>query len=192
MIADFDHGCKDNRNRLSSRDNTLIMHTKTISVIALSALIGLCLYTSGCQKNNNNNNNNANSAAISVTVGGSVFKPQITNAIYGTISHSFLVAGSTVNSGDSTICTIVLNSPFSLNTDLGVAGKAFITYQDMGKKYLAGAGAGPVLCTVTSLDSVKHTIAGNFSATLFNTSTRDTVTMTNGTFVATYAVVNNF
>ncbi|HEY4111812.1 hypothetical protein [Puia sp.] len=160
--------------------NTLFLAATTLFIVA-----------AGCKKNKDDNNS-SNSIVLSATIGGSFFKPGVNNAIYGTLSRTYILGGSTINNGDSALFTLVLTAPFSLNTDLGTSGKAAITYQYAGKKYLSGPGSGPLSCKVISLDSVNHKIAGNFSGTLFATSNRDSLAMTNGSFDATYSVVNNF
>jgi len=164
-----------------------------LRLLAFSALLAtvLCLSAiTGCKKHNDNNGNP--SITISTTINGSVFNPQLNNAAYGTISHTFILGGTTISNGDTTLITVKLNQPVSLNTDLGASGLAFLEYQAKGQQYLSGAGWGRLAFTVSALDSVKHTITGSFSGSLWAMNRRDSLPMTNGSFSGTYSVVNNF
>jgi hypothetical protein len=162
-------------------------------LLAFSALLAtvLCFNAvTGCKKHNDNSGNP--SITLSVTISGSAFKPQLNNAAYGTISHSFILGGTTVNNGDTTLISLKLDPPVTLNTDLGASGLAFLEYQAKGQQYLSGTGWGRLSFTVSALDSVKHTIAGSFSGSPWAMNRRDSLPMTNGSFSGTYSVVNNF
>lgn len=166
------------------------MYLRLLPVSALTATALFLLSLAGCSKHNDNNTSSP--MTLSATINGSVFKPQLNNAAYGTISHSFILGGTTVSNGDTTLITLKVDQPVTLNTDLGASGLAFVEYQAKGLQYLSGTGWGHLAVTVTSLDSVKHTIAGSFSGALWAMNRRDSLPMTNGSFSGTYSVVNNF
>lgn len=166
------------------------MYHRLLSFSAFLATAVYLLAAAGCSKNNDNNN--SSSISISVGINGSTFKPQLNNAVYGTLSHSFILGGTSIGNGDTTLISIKLNQPVSLNTDLGASGLAFLEYQAKGQQYLSGESWGRLSFTVTSLDSAKHTIAGSFSGSLWAMNRRDSLPMTNGSFTGSYAVVNNF
>jgi hypothetical protein len=165
------------------------MYLRILSFLTVSAAAIGIIATSGCKKHNDDN---SNTLSISATINGSVFKPQLNNALYGTVSHSWLLGGTAQNNGDTTLITIKLNQPVSLNTELGASGQTFLEYQDKGVQYLAGTGWGRLSFVVTALDSAKHTLAGSFSGVPLASNRRDSVVLTSGSFTATYAVVSNF
>ena len=165
------------------------MYLRILSFLTVSAAAIGIIAASGCKKHNDDN---SNTLTISANINGSVFKPQLNTALYGTVSHSWLFGGIAQNNGDTTQITIKLNQPVTLNTELGASGQTFLEYQDKGVQYLAGTGFGRLSFIVTALDSAKHTIAGSFSGAPVASNRRDSLALTNGSFTATYSVVSNF
>jgi hypothetical protein len=141
--------------------------------------------TTGCKKSNNGGSSNS----VSATIGGTAFTPTTTTAWYSKDTAVYEIACYTVKPGDTSVFALAVQPPFTINkliTDQNTVG---LDYYHNSKDYLGGGGAGHVNLTVTSLDSVNHKIAGNFTGTLYNVNNpNDSLLVTNGTFNTSYII----
>jgi hypothetical protein len=167
------------------KSKNLTMQIKNLARLSLSAVTLFILITS-CKKSNNTPSN-----SLSATIGATSVNTTGTTAWYSTDSVIYEIGGYNFSAHDTTTLAIILTPPFTLNTVVPGNSSVSIDYYDFAtsKDYFAGYGLGHTALTVTSLDTVNHKIAGNFTATLYNgLSGTDSVLVTNGKFSTSYSV----
>lgn len=158
--------------------------TRTSLTLIATIAFSLVVATS-CKKSNS-----GSSAAVTATVGGTAFTPATSAAAYATVSKYFDIAGYTAKGTDTTLLDVSFSAPVTVNKVLGPADGVFVQYTSSGKSYISGQAWGAAL-TVTSLDTVNHKIAGNFTATVYNLSNgSDSLMLTNGKFSSSYILLN--
>ncbi|HLZ89161.1 MAG TPA: hypothetical protein VKQ52_18020 [Puia sp.] len=161
------------------------MQIKHLARLSLSAVTLFVLITS-CKKSNNTPSN-----SLSATIGTTGVNTSGTTAWYSTDSSIYEIGGYTMSAHDTTTLALIIAPPFTVNTVVSGNSSVSIDYYDFAtnKDYFAGYGVGHSALTVTSLDTVNHKIAGNFTATLYNgISGTDSVLVTNGKFNTSYTV----
>src|SRR6185437_10460031 len=151
-----------------------------LSVLSFSVL----LFLTACSKSNNNTT--GSNGSLSAMVGGSSFTAIKTDGAYIALLNQLFVVGYYIQSQDTTAIQIAIpyippvNHPFSTDSTGSV-----LTYVIDGKRYDASI-AFPVshaIFTLTTADTVQHTIAGTFSGTIYNdTNANDSIVITNGKF----------
>jgi hypothetical protein len=165
------------------------MTIKRFTLLTFSSLSVLILFFSSCSKSNNN----STGAAVTATLGGTAFTPATSLAYYSQSIQTYVVAGYTVKSNDTTALVVSIPTPVTVNTAMttvntNVSVQYFLNGSS-GKAYIAGGGApaGLASLTVTSLDTTGHKIVGTFTGTLYASLT-DSILVTNGQFNTSYQV----
>lgn len=160
------------------------MRISKLLVLAIAA--STVLISTSCKKSSDTNNN----AALSATIGGTVFTPGTSVGVFWQSNNYFDILGLTVKGNDSTMLDVNIPAGFKLNTPIVNSNDALVGYQTGSKAYVAGYGyGGSTTITVTSWDSTGHKIVGTFTASLYNmANSNDSLLVTNGKFNSTYTV----
>jgi hypothetical protein len=158
------------------------MLCRSLSFSVLTLVFGAI---AGCSKNNNSS---TSSGSFTATVGGSAFQGSSTGGAYSSSLGVLLVVSSSVQSKDTATIELVLpyappvNKPF-------VSDSLYLTYTHKGAEYDAWSANGQLQVTVTSLDTLAHTLAGTFAATGHSGANyNDSVVITNGKFSSAYTI----
>ena len=129
---------------------------------ALAALPLLALAV-GCSKSSTKSNTSGGS--LTATVGASAFTSSIAVGVYSQTFDLFSVIGETIQSKDTSEIQLtfpyppLVNHPVSSDTVQGIG----LTYTVPGKQYDAYLSQGHWTLTITTGDTVNHTLAGTFS-----------------------------
>jgi hypothetical protein len=152
--------------------------------LAVLSFLSLLLIT-GCSKNNNNN---TPSGSLSATVGSSSYTGTTTLGAYSSSLRLIAIVSYSIQVRDTSAFQIII--PYAPPVNRAFASDSmYLTYTAKGTEYDAFSARGQLQMTITSIDSIGHKIAGNFSAIAHDsTNFNDSLLITNGKFSTSYTV----
>ena len=173
------------------------MHTKQLTIFALSVITFVCVLSTSCKKDNvlPPDPFRDDHDSLVTMINGTTFATYNDNATgyHDTIQHYWTITG--MQSTDSGIFVIFLYDTFAINQPVTTLISQIEYTPNNRAGYFNNLGVDNTTVTVTSLDTVKHIITGTFSGNLtgngelyFGKPVTDTAFVTNGKFSVYYNI----
>lgn len=146
----------------------------------------LILFSTACSKNSN-----SSTAPVSATFSGKTFAAANSQGFYSHSQHIFLMAGYTINGGDTTAIEFQLSSNVTLGTPVSFTDGQTVEYYDTKNNfdYSGDQTTGHGTVTINTWDSVNYKVTGTFTGVLqSNFAAGDTLVVTNGQFDFKYTL----